>query len=59
MNGIKNLFLAGQWLIPYAGLLIATAGKFLIQRICHKKNLICFNIYFNAKKIKDGRIHLG
>jgi phytoene dehydrogenase-like protein len=38
IKGIKNLYLAGQWVYPNGGLpLAAIAGKFAIQRICKKE----------------------
>jgi phytoene dehydrogenase-like protein len=37
IKGIKNLYLAGQWVAPTGGLPMAAAtGKFAIQRICRK-----------------------
>jgi phytoene dehydrogenase-like protein len=38
IKGIKNLYLAGQWVAPTGGLPMAAAtGKFAIQRICRKE----------------------
>jgi phytoene dehydrogenase-like protein len=38
IKGIKNLYLAGQWVAPTGGLPMAAAtGKFAIQRICKKR----------------------
>lgn len=40
IDGIDNLFMAGQWVFPNGGLpLAATAGKFAIQRICKKEGM--------------------
>ncbi len=40
IKGIKNLYLAGQWVMSPGGLPLATStGKFAIQRICRKENL--------------------
>ncbi|MDR2801875.1 MAG: NAD(P)/FAD-dependent oxidoreductase [Prevotellaceae bacterium] len=40
IKGIKNLYLAGQWVAPTGGLPMAAAtGKFAIQRICRKEHI--------------------
>jgi len=38
--GIKNMFLAGQWVFQNGGLpMAAIAGKFAVQRICSQENI--------------------
>jgi phytoene dehydrogenase-like protein len=38
--GVKNLYLAGQWVFRDGGLpMAAIAGKFAIQRICNQENI--------------------
>ncbi|MDR2359007.1 MAG: FAD-dependent oxidoreductase [Prevotellaceae bacterium] len=40
IKGIKNLYLAGQWVAPTGGLPMAAAtGKFAVQRICRKERI--------------------
>lgn len=40
IDGIDNLFIAGQWLMPDGGLPVtALIGKFAVQRICKHKGL--------------------
>lgn len=40
IRGIKNLYLAGQWLMPPGGLPVALiTGKWAIQRICKKERV--------------------
>lgn len=40
IDGIQNMYLAGQWVFPNGGLpLAAVAGKFAIQRICKQEKL--------------------
>lgn len=40
IDGIRNMYLAGQWVFPNGGLpLAAIAGKFAIQRICRQEKL--------------------
>ncbi|MCL2862336.1 MAG: FAD-dependent oxidoreductase [Firmicutes bacterium] len=39
INGIDNLFLAGQWLMPPGGLPLAISGKWAIQRIAKKEEM--------------------
>ncbi|MDR2009089.1 MAG: FAD-dependent oxidoreductase [Bacteroidales bacterium] len=40
IDGIDNLFLAGQWVMPDGGLpTAALAGKFAVQRICKCENI--------------------
>jgi phytoene dehydrogenase-like protein len=40
IDGIENLYLAGQWVLPNGGLPIAViAGKFAVQRICKKERI--------------------
>lgn len=40
IDGIDNLFLAGQWVFPGGGLPYAIlAGKFAVQRICKKETI--------------------
>ena len=40
IDGIKNMYLAGQWVFPNGGLpMAAIAGKFAIQRICRQEKL--------------------
>ena len=40
INGLKNLYLSGQWMQCPGGLPLAAAqGKFAIQRICKKENV--------------------
>ncbi len=40
IDGIKNMYLAGQWVFPNGGLpMAAIAGKFAIQRICKQEGL--------------------
>ncbi|MDR2038545.1 MAG: NAD(P)/FAD-dependent oxidoreductase [Bacteroidales bacterium] len=40
VDGIENMYLAGQWVYPNGGLpLAAMAGKFAIQRICKKNGI--------------------
>lgn len=40
LKGLKNLYMAGQWLIAPGGLPLAlVGGKFAIQRICRKENI--------------------
>jgi len=42
--GVKNIYLAGQWVFPDGGVpMAAIAGKFSVQRICNQEN-IDFNI---------------
>jgi phytoene dehydrogenase-like protein len=39
IEGVKNLYLAGQWIFPDGGLpMAAVAGKFAVQRICNQEN---------------------
>ena len=38
--GVKNLYLAGQWVFQDGGLpMAAVAGKFAVQRICNQENI--------------------
>jgi len=39
VKGIKNLFLAGQWLMPPGGLPLAISGKWAVQKIAKKEKL--------------------
>ena len=40
IKGLKNLYMAGQWLIPSGGLPIAViTGKWAIQRICKQEKV--------------------
>lgn len=40
IEGIENMYLAGQWVFPDGGLpMAAVAGKFAIQRICKKEKI--------------------
>ncbi|MDR2040501.1 MAG: NAD(P)/FAD-dependent oxidoreductase [Bacteroidales bacterium] len=40
IEGIENMYLAGQWVFPDGGLpMAAIAGKFAVQRICHKEQI--------------------
>jgi phytoene desaturase len=40
IRGIKNLFMAGQWLMPPGGLPVALiTGKWAVQRICKKERI--------------------
>ena len=40
IDGIRNMYMAGQWVFPNGGLPIAAvAGKFAIQRICRQEGL--------------------
>lgn len=39
IDGVENLYLAGQWVFPDGGLpMAAVAGKFAVQRICYQEN---------------------
>ena len=43
IKGIKNLYMAGQWLMPSGGLPTAlVTGKWAIQRICHAEKINTF-----------------
>lgn len=47
LKGVKNLFMAGQWLMSPGGLSCAlVTGKWAIQRICKKENI---EFKFNKK----------
>ena len=40
IDGIQNMYLAGQWVFPDGGLpMAAVAGKFAIQRICKQERI--------------------
>jgi phytoene dehydrogenase-like protein len=39
VTGVKNLYLAGQWVFPDGGLpMAAIGGKYAVQRICNQEN---------------------
>jgi phytoene dehydrogenase-like protein len=39
ITGVKNLYLAGQWVFPDGGLpMAAIGGKYAVQRICNQEN---------------------
>jgi phytoene dehydrogenase-like protein len=39
ITGVKNLYLAGQWVFPDGGLpMAALGGKYAVQRICNQEN---------------------
>ena len=50
INGLDNLYLAGQWAVPIGGLpMAAMSGKFAIQRICIHEGL---SIFLDEKPMK-------